>query len=207
MRILLFTHRGKPSTWSIPDTGSRIWNEFIGLVQGFLLGGEALDSYLLRVSRRMRLTRRFPILSLASSCIPSIAHPPIPKGTLPSLFCCITKLIKLLQNHATILNGSHDGDAYKNTKHTQKNKKYHQKMSFSVTHFWGGGPKIPFFWQLGPKNAHPQNTIKFGVSANQFLKNRYASRNGHFWTNKKPKFQLFCLPFSSLSTTKDTTHW
>ena len=69
-------------------------------------------------------------------------------------------------------------------------------MSFSVISqnfliFWWVS-KNSLFWQLGPESAHPQNTIKIGVSAHQFLKNSYASRNGHFWTKKTQthKFQL-----------------
>ena len=63
-----------------------------------------------------------------------------------------------------------------------KNELFSCQSKFS---FLGGCPNFPFFWQLGPKNAHPQNTIKIGVSANFFfLKKTYASRNGHFWTKK-----------------------
>ena len=43
------------------------------------------------------------------------------------------------------------------------------------------------FWQPGPKHAHPPNSIKIGVSENQFLENSCASQNGHFWT---PKTQI-----------------
>ena len=67
-------------------------------------------------------------------------------------------------------------------------------MSFSVISqkflIFGGCPKIPFFWQLGPENAHPQNTIKIGVSAHQCLKNSYASRNGHFLDQKNPNPEI-----------------
>ena len=46
-------------------------------------------------------------------------------------------------------------------------------MSFSVISlfflFWWVS-KISSFWQLGPKSAHPKNTIKIGVSARHFLK-------------------------------------
>ena len=86
------------------------------------------------------------------------------------------------------------------------------KKSFSVISqifpFFGGCPKFPFFWQLGPKSAHPQNTIKIGVSAAHFVENSSESRNGQFWTQKSQiqKFQLsFFLSFSSLTTTKNTT--
>ena len=59
-------------------------------------------------------------------------------------------------------------------------------MSFSVISenfpfFWVGVQNFPFL-TTWPKSAHPKNTIKIGVSANFFLENTYASRNGHFWT-------------------------
>ena len=60
------------------------------------------------------------------------------------------------------------------------------KMSFSVISqffllFLVGVQNFPFL-TTWPKSAHPRNTIKIGVSARHFLKTRYASRNGHFWT-------------------------
>ena len=53
-------------------------------------------------------------------------------------------------------------------------------------------PKKPCFDNLTQNARTPQNTIKTGVSGNIFLKNSYASRNGHFWTQKTQiqKFQL-----------------
>ena len=71
-------------------------------------------------------------------------------------------------------------------------------MSFSVISqkcliFWWVS-KNSLFWQLGPQNAHPQNTIKIGVSAHRFLKNSYASRNAHFWT-KKPNPEIPVIIF------------
>ena len=90
------------------------------------------------------------------------------------------------------------------TKNTQK---WAFQLSVKIFLFFGWVSKISLFWQLGPKSAHPKNTIKIGVSANFFLENTYASRNGHFWTKKTQihKFQIifFCL-FSSLSTTENT---
>ena len=99
----------------------------------------------------------------------------------------------------------------KKQKKKNKTKKKKSKMSFSIIsqffHIFWWVSKNSLFWQLGPDSAHPQNTIKIGVSAHQFLKNSYASQNGHFWTKKQiHKFQLsFFLPFASLSTTKNTT--
>ena len=71
--------------------------------------------------------------------------------------------------------------------------------------FFEGVSKNSLFWQLGPENAHPNNTIKIGVSASFCLKKNYASRNGHFWT-KTPDSEISVIhcfvPFSSLSTPK-----
>ena len=102
----------------------------------------------------------------------------------------------------------------KKSKQNKKTKKY-QKMSFSVISqkfliFWWVS-KNSLFWQLGPENAHPQNTIKIGVSAHQFLKNSYASRNGHFWT-KKPKsrnssYHFFLPIFFSFNNKKHKNCW
>ena len=100
----------------------------------------------------------------------------------------------------------HKKQRNKKTKKTKKkNKKTKNtkitKNSFSVISqifllFFGGCPKIPFLTTWS-KNTHPKNTIKMGVAARHFSKNRYASPNGDFWTNKSQiqKFQLsfFCL--------------
>ena len=101
----------------------------------------------------------------------------------------------------------------KKTKKKQRQSKKHKntkKRAFQLSvkiFFFGGVSKYCLFRQLGPENAHPQNTIKIGVSAYFFLKS-YASRNGHFWTKKTQiqKFQLsfFFFCFFSLSTTKNT---
>ena len=88
---------------------------------------------------------------------------------------------------------------------TKKKPPKTPKMRFSViSQFFCflGGSENSLFWQLGPKSAHPQNTMQIGVSASQFLKNRSASRNSHSWT-KKPKSRNssyhFFLPFPSPS--------
>ena len=71
--------------------------------------------------------------------------------------------------------------------------------------FLVGVQNFPFL-TTWPKNAHPKNTIKIGVSATHFLENSFESRNGHFWTKKNPNPEIpviiFLLPFSSLTTTK-----
>ena len=101
-------------------------------------------------------------------------------------------------------------DPKKNQKKTTKNKKNinktkttkkYQKMSFSIISqkflFFGGLPNIPFFTTWPRKRAPPKH-YKNRASAHQFLKNSYASRNGHSWTKKNQihKFQLsFFLVF------------
>ena len=70
---------------------------------------------------------------------------------------------------------------------SKKNTTIPKKKNFSVISqklpfFLGGGcPKIAFFDNLAQKTPPPKH-YKIGVSAHQFLKNGYASRNGHFWT-------------------------
>ena len=77
-------------------------------------------------------------------------------------------------------------------KNEKNNKQKSSKMIFQLSSklFFGWVSKISLFWQLGPKSAHPQNTIKIGASA----KKTCASRNGHFWT-QKTKIQKFQLLF------------
>ena len=91
----------------------------------------------------------------------------------------------------------------KNTKKTTKPKKTKKKekkqektrdtqkwafqLSVKISFFFGWVSNIALFRHLGPKSAHPKNTIKIGVSGPFVLRSRCASRNGHFWT-KKPKF-------------------
>ena len=66
--------------------------------------------------------------------------------------------------------------------------------------------KISLFWQLGPKSAHPKNTIKIGVSANFFLENTYASRNAIFGPKKlnfiNSSYHFFLPVFFSLNNRK-----
>ena len=100
------------------------------------------------------------------------------------------------------------GKKKKNPKRTNKNNKknpktpkkelfsYQSKFSvFSVL------SQKPFFDNLAQNARTLQNTIKIGASENTFSKkNCYASRNGHFWTQKTQiqKFQLsffFCHVF------------
>ena len=68
-------------------------------------------------------------------------------------------------------------------------------MSFSVISqkflFWWVSKISLFFDNLAQKTRTPKT---LGVSAHQFLKNGYASRNGHFWT-KKTQIQKFQLSF------------
>ena len=75
----------------------------------------------------------------------------------------------------------------KKEKKTRKSKKKLKNELFSYQKkffLFGWVSKISLFGQLGPKSAHPKNTIKIGVSGPFFLESRYASRNGHFWTKK-----------------------
>ena len=71
-----------------------------------------------------------------------------------------------------------------------KNELFSHRPNFS---FLVGVQSFPFL-TTWPKNAHPKNTAKIGVSAKHFLKNRCASRNGHFGT-QKPKTRKFRLSF------------
>ena len=71
----------------------------------------------------------------------------------------------------------------KKKKETKKTKKKHKntQKNFSIISqvfpFWWVS-KISFFWQLGKKSAHPQNTIKIGVSETHYGK--------QFWVTKRP---------------------
>ena len=93
----------------------------------------------------------------------------------------------------------------------QRNYKNSKKELFSYqsifSFFLVGVQNFPF-WQLGPKSAHPKNTIKIAVSATHFVENSPESRNGHFWTKKSQiqKFQLsFFLLFLLLQQQKTQT--
>ena len=99
----------------------------------------------------------------------------------------------------------------KNKQKTKKTQKY-QKLSFqlSVKIFFvlGGVSKISLFWHLCPKSAHPQNTIKVGVSANQLWKtDKINVTKRQFWgQNPNPEIQItFFLPFSFPLNSKNTT--
>ena len=98
----------------------------------------------------------------------------------------------------------------KNTKRKHKKEKKYQKrasqssVNFFFSFWWVS--KISLFWQLGQKSAHPKNTIKIGVSENNFLKSSSESRNRHFWPNPEIPVIIFFL-FSSLSTKNTEISW
>ena len=97
------------------------------------------------------------------------------------------------------------GQKQKKHKKKHKNPKNELFSYQSIFSFFGGCPKFPFFDNLAQKNAHSKNTIKIGVSAKHFLKNRSASQNGHFGTKKtKPEIPIiiFWGLFFSSSTRK-----
>ena len=83
-----------------------------------------------------------------------------------------------------------------NTKNTQK---WAFQLSVKIFFFFGWVSKISLFWQLGPKSAHPKNTIKIGVSGPFFWKADVRHETAIFGP-KKPKFinssYLFFLPVS-----------
>ena len=85
----------------------------------------------------------------------------------------------------------------KKTKTHKNTKQRAFQLSVKIFFCFWWVSKFSLFWQLGPESAHPKNTIKIGVSARHFLKNRYASRNRHFWT-KKSQIQTFQLSFFGL---------
>ena len=87
----------------------------------------------------------------------------------------------------------------KNTK-IPKNELFNYQSIFSKN--FVGVQKFPFL-TTWPKKCARINTIKIEVSAKHFLKNRCASRNGHFWTKNTTfrKFQ-FCF-FLLLQQQKD----
>ena len=93
------------------------------------------------------------------------------------------------------------------TKKHKNTKKRAFQLSVKIFFLFWWVSKISLFWQLGQKSAHPKNTIKIGVSATHFVENSSESRNGHFWTKKaksRNSSYHFFLPFSSLTTTKNT---
>ena len=91
----------------------------------------------------------------------------------------------------------------KKTKKQEKVKKHKntKKELFSYqsnfSFFGGGVSKNCLFWLLGPENAHPQNTIKIGVSA-YFLKKKLCVTKRPFLDQKNPNPEIpviisFCL--------------
>ena len=85
----------------------------------------------------------------------------------------------------------------KKTRKTQKYKNWAFQLSVNFFFVFGGCPKFPFL-TTWPKKPTPKNKVKIGVSAKHFLKNRCASRNGHFGTkNQIQKFQLSFFVASS----------
>ena len=80
---------------------------------------------------------------------------------------------------------------------TKLNKK--EAFQLSVKFFLADVQNFPF-WQLGPKNAHPKNTIKIGVSARFFWKAAMRHKTAIFGP-KKPKtrsssYHFFAFFFS-----------
>ena len=88
----------------------------------------------------------------------------------------------------------------------EKHKKY-KKKAFQLSVNFLVGVENYHFWQLGPKRAHPKNTIKIGVSA-RFFEMQLCVTKQPFLDQKNPKPEIpviiLYLPFSSLSTTKTT---
>ena len=89
-------------------------------------------------------------------------------------------------------------------KHTKKTQKYPRKKKlFSYQSnflFWWVPKNFPLLTTWPKTRAPPKHYKKTGVSESKVLKNSYASRNGHFWTQKIQirKFQLsyICCPYS-----------
>ena len=92
----------------------------------------------------------------------------------------------------------------KKQKKQQKTKKELFSYQYIFLFWWVSNIS---FLTTCPKSAHPQNTIRIGVSENKFLKKQLCVTKRPLWTQKTQtqKFQLslFC-PFSTLSTTKNT---
>ena len=90
---------------------------------------------------------------------------------------------------------------------TQKYQKIGFQLSVKIFFFWGGVQKLPFLTTWPRKRAPKKHYKNRGFSKAFLEKNSYASRNGHFWTKKHKSRNFsyhFFLPFSSLSTTKNT---
>ena len=62
-----------------------------------------------------------------------------------------------------------------------------------------GIENFPLLTTRPKKRAPKKHTIKTGVSAKHFLKNRCASRNGHLWTKTKPKPEIPVIMFWAYS--------
>ena len=93
------------------------------------------------------------------------------------------------------------------TKNTQK---WAFQLSVKIFFFFGWVSKISLFWQLGPKSAHPKNTIKIGVSGPFFWKADVRHETAIFDQKTKiHKFQLsFFLPvFFSFNNRKHKKCW
>ena len=102
---------------------------------------------------------------------------------------------KKTKKQKTKKNQKHKKQKKKGKKKT-KTQKCQKKELFSYQSnfaFFVGVQNFPFL-TTWPKNAHPKNTIKIGVSATHFLENSFESRNGHFW-KKKTQIQKFQLSF------------
>ena len=100
----------------------------------------------------------------------------------------------------------------KKKKKTRKTKTNTQKLAFQLSikiFFFGRVSKISFL-QLGPKSAHPRNTIKIGISANFFCTKKHMRNETAICGPKKQNPEIpiimFLGLFSSLSTTKNTKH-
>ena len=91
----------------------------------------------------------------------------------------------------------------KQNKKTSKNELCSYQSN--ISYFLVGVQKFPFL-TTWPRNAHPQNTIKIGVSAHHFLKNSSGVTNGAIFgqINQIHKFQLSFFPFFFSFNNKNT---
>ena len=89
----------------------------------------------------------------------------------------------------------------------QKHRNTPPPKSFSIISknclFLVGVQNFPFLTTWSKKRT-PKKTIAIRVSATHFLKNGYASRNGHFWT-KKPKTRNSSYHFLFFSSFNNKT--
>ena len=100
----------------------------------------------------------------------------------------------------------------KKKKRKQKNKKIQKypKRAFqllvNLLFLFGGCPKFPFLTTLPKTHAHKKH-FKNGVSATRFLEKQFCVTKRPFLdkkTNPETPVIFFFLPFSSLSTTRNT---